>query len=414
MTSKKYLGKIEFIHKKGAKFDAFSDEDILGFVSMNGKGIYIFLSPGKETAYVGKSVNIMERLKTHIRGAFIPESCVETTSYKVLQEEDCEMYCCFTEDRYNYNSVNDIEKELLTLENLTIDALINSGYELVNVNRLDYDIDEIQSESFNDYRENLPLKNNRFRFGLKDILKDKMMYCRHGYKGEFNALKDKVESAIHKLQEIEKENERLKKEKQDLEKDIQEYVSKINKLEKNIEDTKDKEENLSKKINEKNLELKALKEYYDDKDLQYKKYLELTNNNNIKCSKEYFKSCLGNIGGAGFEILKDEKNLNRSSFREFRDALLRNKNFMKFLLVKADIENELENIDYSKIFTEYNFLDYLQRRTFFYVLSLYKYINCSSEDETKKDSIVDDAGEFLYKESLKLFYTLTRVTYNEK
>ena len=168
------------------------------------------------------------------------------------------------------------------------------------------------------------------------------------------------------------------------------------------------------KFNKKNRQLKALKEYYGDKYLQYKKYLELINNNNIECNKEYFKSCLNSIGGAGFKILKDEKNFNRSAHEEFKDKLTENKNFMKFLLVKADIENELENIDYSKIFTEYNFLDYLQRRTFFYVLSLYKYINCSSEDETKKDSIVDDAGEFLYKESLKLFYTLTRVTYNEK
>ena len=399
MTSKKYLGKIEFIHKKGARFDAFSNEDILGFVSMSGKGIYIFLSPRKEIAYVGKSVNIMERLKTHIRGAFIPESYNETTAYKVLQEEDCEMYCCFTEDKYNYNFVNDVEKELLTLENLTIDALINSGYELVNVNRIAYDINEIQSESFSDYRENLPLKNNRFRFGLKDILKDKMMFCRHGYKDEFSTLKNKVEK-------LEEENKRLKNEKLNLTNTIQNYIPVANKLQTNIDNAIKNEENALRKFNEKNLELEALKEYYNDKDLQYEKYLESVKSNNIECNKEFFKSCINNVGGTGLEMLKDGEDFDESTYQEFRDKLTKNKNFKKYLFVMKDMEKELENINYSKIFTEYNLLDYLQKRAYFYISSFYKYSTCSGEDEVKKDNIIDAVGEFLYKEFFELFCAL--------
>ena len=71
-----------------------------------------------------------------------------------------------------------------------------------------------------------------------------------------------------------------------------------------------------------------------------------------------------------------------------------------------DMEKELENINYSKIFTEYNLLDYLQKRAYFYISSFYKYSNCSGEDEVKKDNIIDAVGEFLYKEFFELFCAL--------
>ena len=405
MGNNRYSGKIKFV---GKRFDSFSNKDILSFQAMCGRGIYIFLSPNKNIAYVGKSTNIVERLKVHIRGTFILKSYIDSTSYIVLQEDDVEMYCCFTEDVYRYNS----NVELDIFEGIVMDAVINSGYKLVNQNIPNYNLDDIENENFSIYTEEIQLSDNMFRFGLRDILKDKMMYCNMGYKGEMDAIKQERDKAFSKLKEAEEKNKKLIMERNRLSNDIKLLTSKIKNLESNIDSLNKKCININNKYKNACSDIEIQKEYYMNRELKNEEYLREFKEKVINDNKEMFKNHIKLIIGVGFANSEYEQFLITLGFGEFIKKVASHKSCKKYRMMIKEIINDssfvVNKIDYSKIFIEYGVLEYMQKRTYTMLIYYFRYNNTINTEE--KESIIDEYSKLLHDETCKLFDNFKRVS----
>lgn len=231
-----YKGKIAFRDTKGKRHKSFTGQDILDFQLMNGKGIYIYYSPGINKAYVGKSNNILERLKVHIFDAF--NSVPSTNSCTVLRESDAEMYCCFLEDTYNYD-VDNPTKELNILEGITMDAVINTGINLVNRNPSYYKLENLSNNSFDKFRNSIELTHDLFRFGLKDFLLHKdNYYSSKRYEKENRHLRMENTELNEHLKDMEKQLNSLKEEKQKMYNKFKILNKKYEKISRLIEEIK--------------------------------------------------------------------------------------------------------------------------------------------------------------------------------
>lgn len=213
--------KVNFLKNKNA---TPSLEFNLKAGCLHGCGIYIFYSPSKNLSYVGKSICIYDRLKQHIKETFLSEVDYVCNSHKVLELDDVEMYCCFTQDTYDYDNVKDISKELSILESYIINVFLNAGIKLSNAQFPDYNIQDLDSIKFEDLNKSIDLKYDLFQFGLKEMLISKYYYSGSKYRYELEEMKLKKNKVELKIQELTKEKAQLKRDifliKQQTEDDI--------------------------------------------------------------------------------------------------------------------------------------------------------------------------------------------------
>lgn len=200
--------KVSFL--KNNKYTAYSLEFDAKARCMYGPGVYIFYSPSSNTAYIGQSIDIFDRLKKHIRNTFVEGAYIDSNSYKVLELDDVEMYCCFTEDVYDYNNVEDISKELKILESYTMEVFLNAGINLFNHIFTDYNLEDLQSPSFYKVGKSIDLEYDFFRFGLKERLIDTYCYSDLARKNEIRSLKKERDTAICISERVMKDNNKLK------------------------------------------------------------------------------------------------------------------------------------------------------------------------------------------------------------
>lgn len=281
--------KIKFLKDKKVKFSLEFDSKIR---YIYGAGVYIFYSPSKNSAYIGKSINIYDRLINHIRSTFLEYVVNDSNSYKALGLDDVEMYCCFTEDIYNYDEVEDISKELSILESYVIDVFLNSGIHLFNRTIVDYDINELESSSFKSLNSSIDLKYDFFSLGLKDRLIERYCYSDISHKLEIAHLNKNIEYHSKLSNVIKEENYNLGKEVASLKKQIAVYQSL---MEQNVDVKQDNENKYKELYIKQNNLIKNNNSRIKDKLLEMNKVFCIYSSDDMT---EFIKA-LKSVGGFG-------------------------------------------------------------------------------------------------------------------
>lgn len=405
--SNRYLGKVKFSDNKKNKNDIYKNEDILNFELMNNSGIYIFLSPSKKTAYVGKSLNVFDRLKTHIRDTFI---CFNgnTNSHKVLSEQDVEMYHCFSINNYDYSNIDDISKELDILEGIVIDAVENSGFSTVNKNKVYYDISDLKSDSFNEYKDEIELGDNLFRFSLKDVLIHKTAYTKEEYISEMDMLRARVSELENKIDEANVKYNDILKLNKDKELEIKQLKIKLENTNKEkmlqIKKLKDRISNNKKDNTSLKEENKLYNEYLDMIERKNIEYLVDIKNKNTNLNKDILNKELSSIIDLNaFEDTLKTKYLS-THLESFTKELSNIKTFKVASYINNYLTDELSlialNMDYSKAFTEYDFIKYIRYKQNLLMIFFMEYSKC--EDDYLRYCILNLYG-FVYLDYVKEF-----------
>lgn len=319
---------------------------------LNGPGIYAFYSPSKNLAYVGKADNIFNRLKQHIKEAFIAENFKNTTSHKVLILEDVQMYCCYTRDVYNYVDVKD---ELKALEFKVIKAFDNTGINLTNI-CVDYDTSRISGIVLSDTNDLVELEGNMFKFGLKEHLVASCHNNRKKKTNEYDEMLNRISILEDDLAYERKRNRILQQKNTKYRVDY--YHRTLSKYEKEIED----------------LETKL---YQYEKGMYNNEFVNMSDKYKNKIKTSIKKLCTGSV-------MEDKDICDDTDVALFTRAFKETEYFnfiVDYCKSLSDIVDVTGNVHYS-FYIEIQM--YLQRRTSIYLLYFNKYKMYLSEEKREK------------------------------
>ena len=342
-------------------------------------GIYIFISRGLKKAYVGRAKDISIRLQTHIKCAFSDDKINETNAYKILIEDDAEMYCCFLGDTYNYDEVNDFIYELSNLEGLTMESVKNSGFELVNRNLVSYNINNLTDINYFKNNTGIILTHNLFSNGLKNFIRVKTTSENFledtSNNQDIDFLNYKIEYLKYKLKDEEYERRSAK--------------AKINSFRLENLNYSFANETLTKRINE-----------YKNENYNLQNSLNSYRNDVYRSknkSKKIFEYIIKKINF--YHEYKEFKFLDNTKFNEFAKKFKETVHYNNYKKISNILTDNPEyfslKLDYANTVLNKNILNYTAIRTSALITYLDKYNRetCSK----KKDEIVNECSVIIYK-----------------
>lgn len=351
-------------------------------------GIYIFINRKTKEAYVGRAVDIFTRLQTHIKHAFSNDFKSETNAYKILIEDDVEMYCCFLKDTYDYNEVEDYKYELSILEGLTMDAVKNSGFNLVNKNFVNYEINNLTDIEYFKNNIGIVLTHNLFENGLKDFLRikttSKDFIEDNSHNKDVDFLNYKIEYLNRKLKNEEYERRSAKAKINRFKLENLEYSSINKKLLRDLDTYKNENKEL----------INSLTSCEDN--------IHFLKNKNRNRFKYIMTKNIFHHKYKGFKFLDNSK------FNEFINKTKKTPTYYKYKKILNTILNNPEyfslKINYLTILSNKIIWDYVSIRTSITITSLNKY-NKEVLDKNKIE-IVNEYASLLYELICDLIITL--------